>query len=426
MPVHTHILRLFFLCILPACSVAQQSFLYKAQVGPVAKSGYHRIELPPDVLGRLQEGLSDLRLFDGRKREVPYLLTRQTGVDATAFVAYEVVQKTNIPSVSTTVVVRRPSRRPISALGIEIQNTEVEKKATLSGSNDGKVWYAVDDGIWLGRHNNATTTATLQTIFFPLNDYTYFRLVVIDSTSAPLNIRRIGNYGQTNGMAQYTAISGMQFTQHDSSDHYTYLMLDRPAPARIDQLTIHVSNPKQFRRQAVFGHNFTETVYRKRHQRPVLRQSFDALFAFTLSSTGDTTIQVPGLVTDKLCLRIANNDDPPLEISSIDAAQVTTYLTAKLVADSTYLLRFGNGLTSGPVYDLAYFKDQLPGTLPTASVSNLTDWAGRSISASADVSANQFEYYKLAVWAAIVIVMLMMGIMTYRMLNETAHKQQDA
>ncbi|MEZ0540385.1 hypothetical protein [Fibrella arboris] len=426
MHVYTHFLKLLFLCLLPACTAAQQSFLYRATVQPVAKSGYHRIELPPDLIGRLHEGLGDIRLYDGQKREIPYVLTRQTGVEATTFVAYDIVQKTNVPNVSTTVVVKRPSSQPITSLGIESQNTEVEKKATLSGSSDGKGWYALDDGIRLGHSNNSTTTATLQTITFPLSDYTYFRLVVNDSTSAPLNIRRIGNYGQTNASAQYTPIAGIQLAQCDSSDHFTYLTLNRPSPARIDRLTIHVSSPAQFRRQAALGYTFAETVTRKRRQRPLLRQSFGPLFDFTLSSTGDTTMTLPGLLTDKLCLRIANNDDAPLEISRIDAAQLTTYLTANLAADSTYQLQFGSMTAAVPVYDLAFFKNQLSGTLPIASVSKLTDWAGRSLSASTDDQANQTDYQRVAVWAAILIVLLVLGIMSYRMLNETARKQRDA
>ncbi|MBO0952798.1 hypothetical protein [Fibrella forsythiae] len=426
MHVRTHFLIPFFLCFLPAYTVAQQAFLYKAQVGPVAASGYHRIELPPDLVGRLHEGLGDIRLYDGRKREIPYVMTRQTGVQATAFITYEVVRKTNVPNVSTTIVVKRPSRQPITALGVESQNTEVEKKATLSGSHDGNVWYALDDGIRLGNNTNATTTATLQTITFPLTDYTYFRLVVNDSTSAPLNIRRIGNYGQTNASAHYTPIPGLQFTQHDSSDHYTYLVLNRPSPARIDRLTIHVSNPAQFRRQAAFGHKFTETVARKRHQRPVLRQSFDPLIPFTLSSTGDTTITLPSVLTEKLCLRIANNDDAPLRVGRINAAQVTTYLTANLQAATTYQLQFGSMLAPGPVYDLAFFNDQLSGTLPIASVSNLTNWSGSPLSTSADESTDPFEFHQIALWVAILGIILLMGVMTYRMLTGMTREQQDA
>lgn len=412
-------IQIFGLCFFLPASVLAQSFRYKAQVAPVTQSGYHRIELSPDVVGNLQDGLGDVRLYDRQKREIPYILTRQTGAEATAFIPFDVIQKTNVPNVGTTVIVKRPTRQPITAIGVEIQNTNVLKKATLSGSNDANNWYALDDAISLGMNNNSTTTTSLQTLTFPLSDYAYFRLIVTDSTSAPLNILRVGNYGQTSASARYTPITGLQFTQHDSIDHYTYLMLNRSSPARINRLTVHISGPAQFRRQVVVGHNVTETIPRKRHRRSVIRQSFDPLFTFALSSAGDTTIPLPGLLTDKLCLRIANNDDPPLKVSAIDAAQVTTYLTANLLADSTYHIQFGSSHTAGPVYDLAYFKNQLSGTLPVLSVGAVTGIRESSVSNVPEVS-------KYTVWGATLIVLLLLGAMTYRLLNEPKNSQQDA
>ncbi len=406
------------LCLFPL-SVVAQSFDYKAQVGPVATSGYHRIELPPDVVGRLNDGLGDLRLYDARKREVPYLLSRNTGVDATAFAAFELLKKTSVPSVSTTIVVKRPNKQPIQAIGVEMKNTNVGKKAALSGSNDGNTWYAIDDAVWLGRNDNSTTTTTRQTISFPLSDYTYFQLTVNDSTSAPLNILRIGSYGQRSALARYTPIPGLRFTRRDSSDQYTYLMLDRPSPARLDQLTIHVSSPAQFRRQVAVGHNFTERIVRKRRNRPIFRQSFDQLLTFTLSSAGDTAIQLPGVLTDKLWLRIANGDNPPLQIQSLEAAQITTYLTAKLQAGASYQLQFGNRTTAAPVYDLAYFKNQLPRTLPMAPIGNI---AAMNESIIRDVPARN----NYLVWGATVAVLALLGAMTYRLMRETADQQRNA
>ncbi len=401
--------------LLHAGAILAQSFRYQAQVGPVVQSGYHRIELPPDVLGRLQDGLADLRLYDGHKREVPYLLTRQTGVDATAFVAFGEVRRTGIPNVKTTIVVKRPDRQPIQAIGVELKNTNVGKKAALSGSNDGNTWYAIDDAVWLGRNSNSATTTTRQTIPFPLSDYPYFQLTVNDSTSAPLNILRIGSYGPRSALARYTPILNLRFTQRDSSDRYTYVLLDRPSPARLDRLTIRVGSPAQFRRQAAFGHNFTEQIVRNRRSRPILRQAFDPLLPFTLSSVGDTIIQLPGILTDKLCLRIDNGDNPPLQIRRIEAAQITTYLTASLQADSTYQLQFGNGNTptEAPVYDLAYFKNKLPDTLPAASVGPIR--SAQETGRSDIIKRNTY-----LVWGATIAVLLVLGTMTYRLMKETA------
>ena len=412
--------------LLPFLLIASPVFAqYKADVAPAKTTGYQRIDLSIEVIGRLNYRLGDLRLYGGKRREVPYLLVRQTGTNGTAFLPFTIIEKTSIAHVST-LTIKRPDKRPIRAMSLVVGNTDVQKSASLSGSPDGITWYALDNNIVLGGKSSITTTTYTETISFPLTDYPYLRLRLIDSTAAnslaaastvvastaaPLNIVRVGSHEQTpSSSAQYTSILGLRFRQIDSSDQHTYLFIDRPIPARIDRLSIRVSSPALFRRRAEFGQVFTQAIIRKRGQKRVER-SFDSEVDFTLSSTGDTTLLLPSVLTEKLCIRIANADDPPLQISAVSAAQITTYLVANLLADSTYTLQFGDKSTAPPVYDLAYFRDKLPAVLPVATV-------GMVIDSNTSVLKPLQKISPYMLWAGIGAVLLFLGYMSFQMLGK--------
>ncbi|MCY7360367.1 MAG: hypothetical protein LH609_23500 [Rudanella sp.] len=54
---------LSFLILSPILSHAQ-SFQFRADLAPVPQSGYHRVALPPAVVGHLNNTLGDIRLYD--------------------------------------------------------------------------------------------------------------------------------------------------------------------------------------------------------------------------------------------------------------------------------------------------------------------------------------------------------------------------
>ena len=414
-------MKLLIPALLLTSPLFAQNSPYRAQVGPVPTSGYYRINIPPNVLGRLTDGLGNIRLHGAGQYDVPYLLTRQMGAEAGTLVPFAVVAK-SMASKQTTLVVQRPAGPPVRSLSVEFTNTNVLKKATLSGSNDRQTWYALDEHIQLGRSSTAQTMATssVQTLSFPPVDYRYLRLIVIDSASAPLNILRLGNYSQSSTAAQYTPVPGLRFTQRDSSDHYTYLYINRPAPARIDRLTVQVRTATPFRRPVEIGRITTEVIRQRRRQRGTTRQFFEPTTSGTLRSENGNNVLITKLLTTDFCLRIANGDSPPLVVQAVGGEQITTYLTAHLLADSTYLLRFGNPALAAPVYDLTALHSQPAATLPVASVGPVI---GSSPLAKGAVVQSLFTNLYL-LWGALTGVLVLLGAMTYSLLGSVSKRRR--
>ena len=384
-----------------------QSFRYRATVDAVGQPGFHRILLPPGVVGHLNANLTDIRLYDGQQREVPYRLIRQQPTQRTPFVDYELVSKQSLPNVATTLVVRNRAKSPISSLGIVIKNTNVGKKARLSGSPDARNWYAIDDDLWLEpTQTNAGTTETKR-LSFPLSDYEYYRLEVSDSLSTPLNILRVGHYAPVATSGTYSPIPNLSVSQRDSSDKRTYVHLTRPDEARFDKLVFVVQSATPFRRRAELGQIRTRKLKRGRVER-----WFEVARSFELSSADSNGVNLSGLKASDLYVVIANDDNPPLVIRNVRAYQLTTYLLANLTTGSPYQLRFQADDVAAPAYDLTPFRANLPANPPIIGISGVT--------ANQAPTANTTSFFtdNRVIWPALGLVLLLLGFLSYRMLRE--------
>ena len=384
-----------------------QSFQYQATVDVVEQSGFHRILLPPGVVGRLNTNLTDIRLYDSQQREVPYRLIRQQPTQTVPFVDYEIVRKQSLPNVATTLIVRNRAKSPISSLEIVIKNTNVSKKARLSGSSDAQNWYAIDDNLWLEPTQNDERTIETKRLSFPLSDYEYYRLDVNDSLSTPLNILRVGRYTSVASAGAYTAIPGLTVTQRDSSDKRTYVHLSRTDDARFDKLVFVIKSAMPFRRRAEVGQLSTRKFKRGR-----VEQRFEVVRSFELSTADSNVVDLPGLKVKDLHVVIANDDNLPLLIRDVWAYQLTTYLLANLTAGSSYHLRFQSKDVAAPAYDLSPFSAKVPANPPIIAVKNIT------ASQAGGENTRLFFTDSRIIWPALGLVLVVLGLLSYRMLRE--------
>jgi hypothetical protein len=56
---------------------------------------------------------------------------------------------------------------------------------------------------------------------------------------------------------------------------------------------------------------------------------------------------------------VQNEDNPPLQLKTVNAWQQQQYLLAYLEPHESYSLTFGDTSLESPIYDLRYFKDSM-------------------------------------------------------------------
>lgn len=408
-------LILLFLSAIPLLSQGQ-SFQFKANVAPVQQGGFYRISLSPEVLGQLDANLTDIRMYDERRQEVPYLLKHEQPVQyKTLFKEYEIISKVMTPKVSTSLVLRNAAKSRINNLSLIIKNANVRKKAKLSGSNDAKTWYVIEEAYTLEAMYSATATSEVKILDFPLSDYEYYQLEINDSLSAPLNIQRVGYYDAYAENGKYASISGLSFTKIDSSTaRQTYVHVSITNAARLDKVSIEVSEPALYRRQASLCVAEWRKIKRKKRQ-----LVYEPIAQLELSSATENTIYLSGWKAKDFYLVIENEDNPPLSIGKVEAYQLNTYLIAELKQGQAYHLEFGDEKANAPSYDLRYFEDKIPANLPTVQVTKMV-----SLITPTDVHSPDFFTSPLFIWGAMGVVLLILSYMSYQMLKEMGDKNK--
>ncbi|GAB3907629.1 hypothetical protein GCM10028803_41710 [Larkinella knui] len=392
--------------------VRGQAAEYRARILPVKQSGYYRILLPPAVVGRLNADKTDIRIYDGKNQEIPYLLTQEQPGQKTQFKDYELVTRITSKT-STKLVLRNATKSPINSLGLLIKNTNIRKKARLSGSNDAKTWYGIEDDYLLEPVASSQTTSEAKILDFPLSDYEYYQLEINDSLSAPLNILKAGYYETIPEAGTYSEIPGLSFTQIDSSDHRSYVHIRFQTPARPDKLTLAIQAPSQYRRSAELVQRRIRTGRRGRK-----RIVFETLRAFELNSQDSLhTVYLPALQTEDLYVLIDNQNNIPLTIGSLKAQQLTTYLLAELKPGGSYHLSFASPGVGAPAYDLVYFKNKIPDKLPIIQVTNV----GPVLEAQM-ITHSFFSENRWLIWVAIGLVLILLSYFSYQMVTDMKNR----
>src|SRR5688572_5596808 len=389
-----------------------QDFNYKIPFRSGGENRFYKIELLPEILSKARADLGDIRSYDEKKREVPYLLERTQAIqNQQYFREYPLLEKTSKPGVSTTLVVRNQSRKKINNLGILLKNTNVTKKAGLSGSPDGKSWYALENNYIIQTVANPQETSEVRVLNFPLSDYEFYRLEINDSASAPLNILAVGYYDFKAEAGEYYQLANLNLSQTDSSEvKASFLKFKFPEPVLIDKLVFEVDSTTFYRRNAtVFERQLISGRRGRKYYEMVPVQSFE------ISAANSNAILLNGFRSAEFFVMVENGDNPPLGFKNARALQLKTYLLAELKRNKLYELKVGNDKATKPVYDLEYFKEKIPQNSPVLIPEEIIS---AKKSEASENQVNNFFQNKLLIWAAILTVIAFLSFMTWQMLRE--------
>ena len=390
-----------------------QTFKGEANVPVVEKDGFYRIFISPEISTHLNNDVSNVRIHGKDGKEVPYLLQEEIPTQYTqVFRTYEIVEKKQQKNCCTSLILRNPESKPINNISLSIKNAEVTKLATLLGSDDNQNWFALKQSFTLSSINNINQTSEVKIVDFPLSNYTYYKLQIEDSTSAPLNIISAGYYEVNSEHGKYTEVKTFKIFKSDSvSQKRSYVLIAFDTTHLIDRLSITMTGAPYFLRQATLS--VKKERLNKKNERIIY---FDAIYDFELSSKQSSVIDFSGLQGSEFLLTIENRDNPPLEVAAVKAFQINRYLTAWLKKDESYTMKFGDFTLATPNYDIGYFRDSIPEQTQILTAGPV------SIFETTSSESKTFFTSRSIIWIAIVFVIIVLGIMTLRMVSETSKK----
>jgi len=404
----------WLVCLLWASYTHGQEFSYEAQVAPVSTPGYYKITLSPELLGKLDPYRSDLRIYDGDGKELPYLRHSEKALSTTSlFKEYNILEKAYEQDTISYLIFGNPDRRAIDNVSIIVQNTDVQKRARLSGSEDQKNWYVIKDNYLLHAMQSTDATSELKILNFPLNDYAYFKLEINDNWKIPINILKVGYYDTHQIKGISTEFDYPIASQKDSLKT-SYVKLDLSESKYFEKLSLEVSGAEYYSRSA--------NIFVRKERLTSKKETevyFESIGSIELNSNSRNEIQLRGRSVKTLYLEIDNKDNQPLDIEKAKASYLNRYVVAELQPEATYTLKFGEESLTTPDYDISSFAAKI---LPGASKIVHDDIVNLKPAEDAmDKEPSLFENPYL-IWSAIGIVGLLLGLVSMKMIKEIGQK----
>ncbi|HWI92059.1 MAG TPA: hypothetical protein VNT20_12335 [Flavisolibacter sp.] len=375
-----------------------QSFAWKSVLDTVPRSGFYNIPLSLDWLVHLKSDLSDIRIKDEKNRAVTFVMKSYVSEKKSAFINYPILTNTT-DSIGTTLELDASQQQGTDHICLLIGNHAVERFASLSGSNDKKHWFIIDEKLHLTNSTGFAEDRFIQQLSFPFVRYRYLKLLINNKGTDPLPLLKAGIYSDTTITKSPPLFlePGTIFQQKDSSDGRTYITVRNSQAFPVDRISMKLSGPKFYKRLI--------NIY-----------AVEAGKAKELVATGevrsgeDPAIWLTAGKAQNFLLVIENGDNPPLQVNAVTTQCKKQELVAYLEKGENYALVGGNDSVGSPNYDLNFFRDSIPSHLATLEY-------GEVVANNREVksSATNKNWW---IWPAVILMVIVLALLTYRLMSD--------
>ena len=403
-------LVLTFMLIIPQVFFAQYQFQYKADLPKIDSTYFYNIYLPPKVTSKLNYKFSDIRIYDARGREIPYIRNTEENLYKTAKrKRLKILQNEHkITKKYTILLLHNPRKEKIKNLMFTIKNTDAEIWLNISGSDDLKNWQILKNNVRYQHEFSDSATAMLIINDLPETDFEYYRIIFYDYNKEPILVYDAYTllvYGQKK---EYVEVPRPHFTQDDTTEpHKTILHIWFDQPQYIDKITFTIASPQFYLRKAELTTRDSSTGRKIR-----LKYYFQNQKDFYLCSDSSNELLVSRYFAKDLYLTVENNNNPPLKFTDVRAYQLKEIIIAQLHKGRHYVVKFGNKNVPPPIYDLKYFQSKIPKDRPEITVQNI-------VKLSSVKQERKAIYIKpVYLWIALAVVVIIMTLISIQLFKK--------
>jgi hypothetical protein len=343
-----------------------QHFKYEADIPSVSSSGFYKIYLAPQITAKLQRHYPDIRIYNRQTEEIPFLYDtdKQMASPDSTKILNIIQNKHRLLKSHTSVIIKNDSLKPIDNFAFLIDNTGIRKWIKISASKDQKEWYVVKDNFPAQAAYSDSSKTELLISNIPAGEFPYYKIIFYDYNNQAVKIHKAYTYESPLAQQNYAKLPELKIS-HTDTLHRTVVYLEFEKAQFIDRITFDIEGPKYFFRNAVFekpGEN---------------RENEGKLFydeikkEIQLSSDKKNILDLSHYKAKAIKITIDNRNNPPLRIKKATAYQQKSYLIAYLKTDEKYTVHFGNSQVDFPIYDLEYFKEQIPKNIKTLKIQSI-------------------------------------------------------
>ncbi len=407
---YTKYFIILLLCIFAnyTCIAQIEGYAYYSKLDSVTKTGFYKIPITPAITAHVKTNYADVRIINSNYKWVPHQYYSTANNNTNKDTIIQVEYTTNTQKNNTVLIIN--VTQEINNFMLQISNTDVQRYAIVSGSNDGINWYAINDSMLLQPKQTDNTTKAIVPIYFAKNKYSNYKIIINNGNKnafAIISISTLINHSKQQIAATPTTVNpACIFTQKDSAQQ-SVIKIIQHQPYHFSEIKLEVSAIKYFNRSV--------DVYIAKNENQTLQQS-QYLQSNTISNSKFINIQTPITKAECIFIVVYNNDNLPLVFSNISTSIQQQYLVAYVEAGNEYSLIIGNDDAQLPNYDvsLAYpaFTDSMNILLP------------KQIIAFPVMTATQIvqKNYSLLMWCAIIIALLVLLFVTKKLITEVSKK----
>lgn len=381
-------------------TVRAQTFNYRADLDSVNQSGFYAFSITTELSSMLKTDFRDLRIRDKTGNPVPWLAAGNLPVLRPDLLeTLDIVQNTTTDSGQSLLIIRNDPKDKLDGFYIRFRNAAVSRTINLSGSHDGNKWYSIIENVNLERRFIQDRDSFLENISFPLSSYTFYRVIIYNGKNDPLDILSVQKRVSRDSPALHAQVENppVSFVRKDSNK-VSRIRVANPRRFHISHLGIQVKAPRFFKRQV-----------------DILAGDF-LVGNFTISSDSLFHLSLPLLNDSVITIQIYNEDNPPLDISSITTAQDAEQIIAWLDSGKSYQLDMMSADAQPPRYDLVNFKDSIPEKIKQIGVSHIV-----YVPALRTVPPN--DLFNMSwLWVVLALVLIVLALFTIRLTKEVGKR----
>ncbi len=400
------------MCIcLPVWMQAQQ-FHYQCITDTVKQTGFYSIPITPEMSGYMQTDYRDVRIWNEKKQQIPYIIrTRKPKWENKLFNPFKIVENKLDDSSTSIIVFEKNIDKPISELWVIQKNSAVLRQASLSGSNDQKNWFIIQENILLNDAFETLADSNFQPIRFTPSNYNYFRLKIDNEKQEPLNIAGIGYYKNEHYKPEWNTIYNPdpQIIQTDSNNSFTYVKIIQNQPYHVSGLGFEISGQKFFSRdlQVLVAPDMSHLE----------KKQLTEITRYTLSIGTLDTKEIPVFKSKEFYLVIYNGDNPPMIMETVHTSQKYHELIAWLESGKQYTMMMDANDAVAPTYDLQQFQDSIPAVVTQLAVGKI-----QPVSTVVE-SDKKVLFPQKWLWLIMAGAVILLAMLTWRLTGEMRKKE---
>lgn len=398
------------LCLALAFLYAAASFgqSFRAELNSPKESGLYKILLPAKLRAASAQNFDYLRLKNAQGQELPYLIMDATDREYASYESLEILRQEILPdSISSYIIARKNGLN--SNLSLKIANTTINKSISIYGSENQKEWFGLVEN---QKMNLSAASSPLidYGLALPLNTYPYLKLIIDNRTSAPIDLKEIGFYANQYVSSEALPLDGIKWEVEEMKvEKITRIHFSSLDSHQIDAIAFDINSAYYLRDASLIQSRMRQI----RKKREIYEEE---LYRFKLSSRSQNYLTFDDLALQNFRIDIDNQDNPPLDISSIHFYQKPKYLVAFMETGSSYFIDVDKGRNK-PKYDLGNFiSDKLAG-LQEAEISSMGELKANADQTKASASESFFQS-KLFMWLAIILGGLLITYIAFGLLRD--------